>query len=244
MSGEYIPHVVTAYENELRGLEEGVSKLGEAAARQIENAVSALVTGDVTDAQRIIAQDKNLDALVAEAEGACIRILALRQPHADDLRLTVSTIKACSEVERAGDYAKNIAKRIETIASLRPVGPMRDIPYLMELAVGNLRKAVGAFVTRDPGLAGEVWKNDAALDAAYTAIFRDILTYMAEDSQSVTACTHLLFIAKNLERVGDRATNIAEHAYYLATGRQFEGERPKSDLTSSAVPAALDGAEE
>lgn len=234
------PHIVQSYENELATLERAISDLAAAAIGQLEGAVDALVHGDLDKARAVVAGDAALDALDDEVEAACVRILALRQPHADDLRLTITTIKASNELERIGDFAKNIAKRVEAVTRFRALPAAASLPHLKDLAVDALRRSCRAFAERDGEMARGVWGSDATLDAAYTALFREIVTYMLEDQGAITPSTHLLFAAKNLERVGDHATNIAELAYFLATGQRLEGDRPKADGTPFAAPG-MDG---
>lgn len=235
------PHIVTSYENELATLERAISDLSAAAIAQLEAAIDALVRQDLDKAHAVVAGDAALDALDDEVEAACVRILALRQPHADDLRLTITTIKASNELERIGDFAKNIAKRVEAVARFRALPAVASLPHLKDLAVDSLSRAARAFAERDAELARAVWSSDAPLDAAYTALFREIVTYMLEDQGAITPSTHLLFAAKNLERVGDHATNIAELAYFLSTGTRLEGDRPKDDQSPFAAPGADNG---
>lgn len=234
-------HIVSSYEAELTTLERSIRDLAAAAARQLEDAIDCLVHQDVDKARAVAARDADLDALDDDVEAACVRILALRQPHADDLRLTITTIKASNELERIGDFAKNIAKRVEAVARFPTLPAVHSLPHLKDLAVGALTSAARAFAERDADLARAVWESDAPLDAAYTALFREIVTYMLEDQASITPSTHLLFAAKNLERVGDHATNIAELAYYLASGTRLEGDRPKADR-SPFIGAGAEGA--
>ncbi|MFA7429347.1 MAG: phosphate signaling complex protein PhoU [Rhodospirillaceae bacterium] len=232
------PHVVTSYEGELKTLESSISRLAAAAVEQLENAIDAMVHLDVAKACAVVERDAELDALDDDVEAACVRILALRQPHADDLRLTITTIKASNELERIGDLAKNIAKRVESVAKFPAMAAAQSLPHLKDLAVVSLRRAAQAFAERDADLARAVWGNDAPLDAAYTSLFREIVTYMLEDQAAITPSTHLLFAAKNLERVGDHATNIAEMAFYLASGTRLEGTRPKDDQSPFVAPGA------
>lgn len=232
------PHIVASYEAELQSLRASVAELGEAAACQLENAVVALMAQDADLARQVIDGDKEVDRLDEKVEHACLRILALRQPYASDLRLTLTTVKVANEIERVGDFAKNIAKRAITLSdgNKLTVQPFQSIPHLKDMAVALLRDAVSAYIDRDADLAVKVWQADKPLDVAYTALFRETLSYMLEDSRTITPCTHLLFVAKNLERVGDHATNIAEFAYFLTTGTYLTGDRPKGDLSTAAVP--------
>lgn len=237
-SNSHTPHVVSAYEGELRTLEVAVRDLAATASQQLEAAIDALIRMDLDKAQAVIERDREIDELDDMVEAACVRILALRQPHADDLRLTIATIKVANELERVGDFAKNIAKRVQAVSRFAALPAVTSIPHLKDLAVDAVTQSATAFLSRDAELAKRVWGSDEPLDAAYTALFRETMTYMLEDPGTITPATHLLFAAKNLERVGDHATNIAELAYFLATGKRLTGERPKADQTPFAAPGA------
>ncbi|MBF0094826.1 MAG: phosphate signaling complex protein PhoU [Alphaproteobacteria bacterium] len=223
------PHTVRSFDAELRQLDEKIRMLAFLGREQLASAVKALVDSDVPAADSIVLKDGVVDRIENEVEAECIRMLALRQPYADDLRLVFSAIRAAAELERIGDYAKNIAKRVQSMAGSHLPPAAQSIVHLASLADDTLRMAADAFAGRDAGLAKRAWDGDRDLDEAYTAFFRETLTYMIENPAHITAGTHLLFIAKNIERIGDHATNLAELASYLAVGKIPEGERPKAD---------------
>jgi len=229
MTGTPHPHIVESFEAELAHLEQRLTELGRQVSRQISTAVQALVDGDCAVAEAVIEQDREIDALEHEVEANCARILNLRQPHADDFRLVFTAIRIAGELERIGDYAKNIAKRVHSLPEVRLLPAVRSIPHLAALAQATLDKVIAAFVARDSVLAAEARDGDKALDEAYTAYFRETLTYMMEDPSNITPGTHLMFIAKNIERMGDHGTNIAEMVTYLVSGSWPEGERLKAD---------------
>jgi phosphate transport system protein len=194
--------------------------------------VDALMSRNAEAAQIIIENDNRLDALEAEAEALAVRIIALRAPLADDLREIVSALKIASVLERIGDYAKNIAKRSAVIAQSQPVGPAVIIPEMARLVVEIIRDTLDAFVDRDPVKALALLQRDQQVDEYYNSLFRALLTFMMENPHYITPSTHLLFVAKNLERIGDHATSVAEMVYYSVTG-QRPAERPKNDFTST-----------
>jgi phosphate transport system protein len=194
--------------------------------------VDALMSRNAEAAQIIIENDKRLDALEAEAEALAVRIIALRAPLADDLREIVSALKIAGVLERIGDYAKNIAKRSAVIAQSQPVGPAVIIPEMARLVVEIIRDTLDAFVDRDPVKALALLQRDQQVDEYYNSLFRALLTFMMENPHYITPSTHLLFVAKNLERIGDHATSVAEMVYYSVTG-QRPAERPKNDFTST-----------
>jgi phosphate transport system protein len=206
--------------------------MGGLCETQIAESVDALMSRNAEAAQTIIENDKRLDALEAEAEALAVRIIALRAPLADDLRDIVSALKIASVLERIGDYAKNIAKRSAVIARSQPVGPAVIIPEMARLVVEIIRDTLDAFVDRDPVKALALLQRDQQVDEYYNSLFRALLTFMMENPHYITPSTHLLFVAKNLERIGDHATSVAEMVYYSVTG-QRPAERPKNDFTST-----------
>lgn len=234
-------HTLRSYDNELRELRGIVARMGGLAEEQLVTALKALREMDQAAADEVKASDKVLDNLEHEAERAAMVLFARRAPVADDLREVVAVLKMTTLIERMGDYAKNIARRAMTIAKEDPI----DIPTLIEPMVDEARYmiqgSIDAFVKRDASLAVKVWEHDETLDNLHNSANRDILTDMMESPKHLGSLTHMLMIAKNLERVGDQATNIAEQVYYALTGTALEASRPKNDLTSEQLLNA-DGA--
>ena len=227
-------HIVSSYDDELRYIERRISEMGGQAERMVEQSVTALMRSDWALAQTVVADDVLLDAAQRELDERAVMTIAKRQPLAQDLREIVGAIRISNDLERIGDLAKNIAKRVIAVHDhSQPIQLVRGIEHLSDLALGQLKDVLDAYGTRDGKRAEAVRSEDANIDAMYTSIFRELLTYMMEDPRNITACTHLLFSAKNIERIGDHATNIAETIYYIKTGEQFENERPKGDRTAS-----------
>ena len=222
-------HTLRAYDEELEGLTAELSRMGGLAEVEVSDSVRAIARRDVALAQAVIGRDARLDEIEAEIERRAIRMIALRQPVADDLRRTVSALKISSNLERCWDLAKNIAKRALVIAESDPVTPLtRSIERMGELVQGRLKDVLDAFAARDVDRAKAVWQRDNEVDEHYDSIFRELLTYMMGDPRTITSSAHLLFVAKNLERIGDHATNIAELIHYEITGEQLS-DRPKLD---------------
>jgi phosphate transport system protein len=228
-------HTVRAYAEELRRLRELVARMGGLAERQVADAVTALVRRDAELATEVMARDAEIDGLEREIENFCIRVLALRQPVGADLRLVVSVLKISHEIERIGDYARNAAKRSIVLAQQPAIGSLNGFQRMAVLVQENLKGAMDALVNGDAARADEVWANDQPVDEVYNGIFREMLTFMMEDPRNITAATHLLFVAKNLERIGDHATNIAETVHYAVSGEALTEERPKADSSAFAV---------
>lgn len=229
-------HIVSAYDEELQRLARDIAEMGGIAEGMIIEAIQALLSFDLDLARKIIKDDKDLDRLQRQVEDDAILTIAKRQPMGSDLREVVSTLRISSDLERCGDLAKNIAKRVIAVeGQFQPPKLIHGIEHMAELAQAQLTNVLDAYVTNDLDKAGLVWKNDDEIDAMYTSIFRELLTYMMEDPRNITLCTHLLFCAKNVERIGDHATNIAETVIYQVTGSQVEDERPKGD--NSITPA-------
>lgn len=228
-------HIVKSFDEELHDLGEIVIRMGGMAESQLATAIEALVKRDSEMASRVVQQDAAIDALEERLDQDSVRVLALRQPMADDLREVVSALKISSDIERIGDYAKNVAKRVIAINQVAPMEPVSGIHRLGRLVQSIIKDTLDAYIARDADRAIDVWHRDAEVDEMYTGLFREILTYMMEDPRNITACTHLLFIAKNIERMGDHATNVAETIHFLVTGRRMEGGRPKGDTSSFAV---------
>jgi len=231
-------HIVTSFDEDLGRLDSVIAEMGGLAERQLADAVKALCRRDVELAQKVIDTDKRIDDLEEEIDNFTIRVLALRQPMADDLRAVVVALKMASNLERIGDYAKNIAKRTLTLSSMDPVGnatsTIQRMAHQVQSMIQNVLDAYGA---HDIAKADDVRIRDEEVDLMHTSLFRELLTYMLEDPRDITACTHLLFVAKNIERIGDHVTSIAENVHFLVSGEMPTDERPKSDLSSETVVA-------
>jgi phosphate transport system protein len=224
-------HTVKAFDQDLDRLQALIARMGGLCESQIKAAIKVLVERDAETAVTVIADDARIDALEAETEALAIQIIALRSPVASDLRTVIAALKISSLLERVGDYAKNIAKRATVLARSQPVGPMVIVPEMARVVTEMLKSVLDAYVTEDSELALAVWERDSVVDDFYNSLFRALLTFMMENPQLIASSTHLLFIAKNLERIGDHATNIAELVHYSATGIQIEN-RPKRDQTA------------
>jgi phosphate transport system protein len=204
--------------------------MGGLAEVEVGDAIRAIGRRDVALAQAVIGRDARLDEIEIDIERRAIRLIALRQPVADDLRRTLAALKISMNLERCGDLAKNIAKRALVIAEADPITPLtRSIERMGELVAGRLKDVLDAFAARDIDRAKAVWQRDNEVDEHYDSIFRELLTYMMGDPRTIASCAHLLFVAKNLERIGDHATNIAEIIQYEITGEQTTDPRPKLD---------------
>jgi phosphate transport system protein len=226
-------HIVTSYENELRDLTRKVTEMGGRAERLVADSVAALMKRDTELAERVIVQDKTVDTLQREIEEGAIAMIARRQPLATDLREIVSALRVAGDLERVGDLAKNTAKRALALeGEYRAQKQLRGVEHMSEIAIEQLKDVLDAYSNHDDARALEVWRRDGEIDAIYTSLFRELLTYMMEDPRHITLCTHLLFAAKNIERIGDHATNIAETVHYLVIGEPLSDERPKSDTSS------------
>jgi phosphate transport system protein len=223
------PHTVRSYEEELNQLAAEVARMGGLTEAQVSAAVEAVARRDVAMSEAVVARDERIDALELDIENRCIRIVALRQPVADDLRQTLSAIKIAGNLERCGDLAKSIAKRGLVLNEAEPIIPLtRSIERLGRLVAARLKDVLDAYATGDVERADAVWARDQEVDEHYNSLFRELLTYMMGDPRTITPCAHLLFIAKNLERIGDHATNIAEIVHYQLTGESLNLPRPKS----------------
>ena len=222
-------HTLKAFDQDIDRLRALISQMGGLAEHAIGEAMRCLVQRDSEGAQRIVDNDKKLDALEIETERRAVQLIALRAPMAGDLRDVVAALKISGVVERIGDYAKNIAKRVPLIEGAGKIEPMSLLPEMARIATGMVHDVLDAFVQRDAEVAVQVRDRDAAVDDFYDSIFRTLLTHMMENPQNIGQAAHLLFVAKNLERVGDHATNIAEMVYYAATG-QHMGDRSKPRL--------------
>ena len=229
---ETTAHTVKSFDDDIAQLRAIISRMGGLCEIQIADAVDALMTRNSEAARVVIDSDKRMDALEAEAEALAVRIIALRAPLAGDLREIVAALKIAGVLERIGDYAKNIAKRAPVVAQSKPVAPAVIIPEMARIVVEIIRDTLDAFVERDAEKALALLQRDQQVDEFYNSLFRSLLTFMMENPHYITPSTHLLFVAKNLERIGDHATSVAEMVYFSATGLR-PAERPKSDITSS-----------
>ena len=219
-------HTVKAFDADLGELRALIAEIGGRAEAAITDALQALVRRDLDAAARIVEEDRKIDALEAEIEKQVVRLIALRAPMADDLREVLAAMKIAGVVERMGDYAKNIAKRVPVLTEVGSIEPLAILPAMGRLVSEMVRNVLDAFAARDPQAAVTVCESDRAVDDFYNSLFRTLLTYMMEHPYNITASTHLLFIAKNLGRIGDHATNVAEMVYFAATGHPM-AERPR-----------------
>ena len=225
-------HTVKSFDEEIHQLRSLIGQMGGLAEAQTTDAVDALSRRDADAAMKVVARDAQIDALETEAEALAISMIALRAPLADDLREIVAALKISAMLERIGDYAKSIAKRVPVLTQAAPIGPAVIIPEMARAATSMIRDALDCYVDRDPELARAVAERDQQVDDLYNSLFRSLLTYMMENPHHITPATHLLFIAKNLERIGDHATNLAEMVFFSVTGQQL-GDRPKTDNTAT-----------
>jgi len=225
-------HILSAYDTELNELRSIVSRMGGLAGDQLVGSMQALKERDAEEAQRLRDADAELDRLEAKAEQAAIGVFARRAPVADDLREVVSALKMTSLIERMGDYAKNIAKRTLAISKNHPVVLPQTIETMAERAHQMIQNVMDAYAHQNAEAAVEVWESDEILDNLHNAAYRQILARMMETPEHINIYTHYLMIAKNLERIGDQTTNIAEQIYYTNTGNVLEDSRPKGDVTS------------
>jgi phosphate transport system protein len=231
-------HTAKAFDVDLQELARMVAEMGGLTEKQIADSVDALARRDPERAQQIVTMDLNIDALQREIEDKAVLTIARRQPMAVDLRELVGALRLCNDLERIGDLAKNIAKRVMVLdAELHSTKAIRGVQHMGALVLGQLKQVLDSYAGRDLEKALTVWNGDEEIDAMCTSIFRELLTYMMEEPRNITYCIHLMFCAKNIERMGDHATNIAETAYYMIEGRSIPDPRPKGDTTSFAVLA-------
>lgn len=228
-------HIVASYDAELRRLNQLIAEMGGLAESQLAAAVDAFSKRDAQLASSVVEQDDRIDALETEVDNFAVRLLALRQPMASDLRTIVGAIRIASDIERIADYAANVAKRTIALSQTPPISPARAVPRMSRMVEAMIKDVLDAFVARDVEKADDVWKRDGEVDDVYSSLFRELLTYMMEDPRNIGPCTHLLFIAKNIERIGDHTTNIAEAVHYLVRGERMAMTRPKSDTSSFEV---------
>ncbi len=228
-------HIVKSFDEELARLSDLISRMGGLAETQLEDSIEALQKRDSSLAEGAIEIDRVIDAHHAEVDELAIRLLALRQPMAADLRHIVTALKVAPIVERIGDYSKNVAKRTIALNQVPPVKPLFTIPRMGRLVREMIKDVLDAFSNADVEMARDVWARDKEVDDMYDSLFRELLTYMMEDARNITACTHLLFVARNIERIGDLATNVAELVHYQVEGEPLSQDRPKADEASITV---------
>jgi phosphate transport system protein len=229
-------HTAKAFDVDLQELNKNVAQMGGLAEKAIADSVDALVRLDTDLAAQVISVDHSIDTLQREIEEKAILTIARRQPMAIDLREIVSALRVSNDLERIGDLAKNIAKRVtELNGEFRPQKLIRGIEHMAGLVLGQVKQVLDAYAGHDLAKALDVWRRDEEVDAMCTSLFRELLTYMMEDPRNITFCIHLMFSAKNIERMGDHATNIAETVHYMIEGRTILDERPKGDTTRLAA---------
>jgi len=228
-------HIVKSFDTELARLTGEIVRMGEIAVSQLEASMDVLERRDSRAAERVINNDDAIDVLEDTVSQDVVKLLVMRSPVARDLREVLAALRIASDIERIGDYAANIAKRSVALNLAPPVAPARGLPALAALACDLVREVIAAYATRDAVRAVEARARDAELDTLYTGLFRELLTYMMEDPRQITSCTHLLFMGKNIERIGDHATNIAENIWFLVNGNEAMPAREKRDFTTLPV---------
>jgi phosphate transport system protein len=232
-------HTAKAFDLDLQEITRMVAEMGGLAEKQIADSIDALAKRDTARAERVIAADVAIDALQREIEDRAVLTIARRQPMAVDLRQVVSALRIAGDLERIGDLAKNIAKRVIPITSdFLPQKLIRGVEHMAALVLAQLKQVLDSYADHDLEKSMAVWKGDEQIDAMCTSLFRELLTYMMEDPRHITFCIHLMFSAKNIERMGDHATNIAETVYFMVQGRPITDERPKGD-TLAALAAEV-----
>jgi phosphate transport system protein len=228
-----IDHTAKAFDTDLQEITRKVAEMGGLAERQIADSVQALVDRDIELGERVIVTDPLIDAMQREVEEKAILTIARRQPMAVDLRECVGAMRVCNDLERIGDHAKHIGKRVVALdGDFYPQKLIRGVEHMSALVLGQLKQVLDAYASRNLQGALAVWNGDEEVDSMCTSLFRELLTYMMEDPRNITFCMHLMFCAKDIERMGDHATNIAETVYYMIEGRPITDQRPKGDTTS------------
>ncbi|MEA2776779.1 MAG: phosphate transport system protein [Acetobacteraceae bacterium] len=235
MMSDTTEHLVKSFDNDLKRLRDMLTEMGGIVESQVAMAAEAIMNRDSVAATRVVEEDPKVDALEREVEQFVIRMLALRQPMAGDLRRVVAALKITGDLERIGDYAANVAKRSIVLGQYNLPYSLAGLAHMAHMVQEQLKSIIDALGTSDTAKAIEVWRSDRIVDDIYNALFRELITYMMEDPRNITPCTHLLFIAKNLERIGDHATNIAETVYYAVEGEVIPDARPKGDTSVFAV---------
>ncbi|MBZ4022027.1 phosphate transport system regulatory protein PhoU [Rhodobacter sp. TJ_12] len=230
-------HIVSSFDRDLEAAQAMVVKMGGLVESQVLDAAQALENRDEELAEQVRQRDKQVDQLEEMINTEAARLIALRAPHASDLRVALSVIKIAGSLERVGDYAKNMGKRTKVIADMPSINGSSGAIKRMAVAVeGMLKDSIDSFIQRDANLAADVRARDVQIDQMYNALFREFLTYMMEDPRNITPCMHLHFIAKNIERMGDLCTSIAEQVTYLVTGEMPDDSRPKADSVTDFIP--------
>jgi phosphate transport system protein len=232
-------HIVKAFDEDLKHVDTVIAEMGGLVEAQLAAAIEAMVQRDAEKAEKIISKDESVDALEKNLDRSIIKLLALRQPMAEDLRVLIAALKIGSAIERIGDYARNIAKRTLTLAQVPAIGPANTVARLGQHVIGMLKSVLDAYLKRDAEKAEDVRRSDREIDAMYTSLFRELSTYMMEDTRNITSCTHLMFAAKNIERVGDHIATIAECVIYLVRGHLPENRRPSDG--PDVIPAMSSG---
>jgi phosphate transport system protein len=228
-----VDHTAKAFDADLQEITRKVAEMGGLVEQQIADAVSALVGRDLEMGERVIAIDPQVDNLQREIEEKAILTIARRQPMAVDLREVVGAMRVCNDLERIGDHAKHLGKRVVALdGDFYPQKLIRGVEHMAELVSAQLKQVLDSYASRDLTAALTVWKSDEEVDSMCTSLFRELFTYMMEDPRNITFCMHLMFCAKDIERMGDHATNIAETVYYMIEGRQITDQRPKGDPTN------------
>ena len=227
-----LDHTVKSYDDELRKLQQDIASMGRLAEGELQDAVQALIRRNADLGAQVVLNDTRVDELEQLTGAQVVRLLALRQPMASDLREIVAALKIASDLERVGDYSANIGKRVVALSQVPPFRLPATLPRMGWLAQQNIREVLTAYADRDAEKALRAWQADEELDETYSSLFRELLTHMMEDPRNIGACTHLLFIAKNIERIGDHATNIAETVYFMVLGEPLRSVRPKGDSSS------------
>ena len=222
-------HTVKSFGSELDALGSEVARMGGLAESMVSDCITAVMRRDTAMAQAVIERDSKVDVAQREIERRVTRMMALRQPVAIDLRETLSAWKIAGDLERIGDLAKNVSKRTLVLNQSDPIQLTRSVERMGRLAGAHLKQVLDAYSQRNPDLGINVWYRDEEIDAHYNSLFRELLTYMMEDPRTISPCAHLLFVAKNIERIGDHCTNIAETVHYLVTGETLSADRPKAD---------------
>ena len=229
-------HTVSSFDEDLDHIDRLIRDMGDLSASMVSSSTKALLASDNALAQRVVSDDAIMDAKQRELDDRAITLIAKRQPMAQDLRSVVGAIRMAADLERIGDLAKNIAKRVGAVGqSTTPRNLSHSIETMASLVLAQVQGVIDKYVARDAEGLKPLRADDEKIDIQYTAAFRELLTYMMEDPRNITACTHLLFCAKNLERIGDHVTNIAENAYYVMTGTQLPPHRPKLDETVTVL---------
>ncbi len=230
-------HTAKAFDSDLQELTRLVAEMGGLTERQIGDSVDALIRQDAALATRVVADDARVDQLQRDIEERVVLTIARRQPMAVDLREIIGAMRVATDLERIGDLSKNIAKRVSSLDNeFHPMPLMRGLEHMTTLVQSQVKAVLDAYAAHDLPAAMEVWKGDEEVDAICTSLFRELLTYMMEDPRNISFCIHMMFCAKNIERIGDHATNIAETVFYMIEGQVLSDKRPKGDMTSFTAP--------